>query len=564
MDNLRLTDMSFRLDGIAHVLRDRLLRVPPYQRSYAWGDEQVAAFWSDLRAAMTDARTDYFLGTIVLAKDDQSRITVIDGQQRLATTSLLIAAIRDTFLDADDHHRGRVIESDYLATRDLRSAEVQSRIQLNRDDAAFYVHSVLGSGELPDRRLASHSRLENAYAFLKQQVKADADAAGAHWAERLFDWVDFLEKRVRAIVIEVPGEADAFLIFETLNDRGLALTIADLLKNYFLGLARDNLTEIEASWLSMVAAFDPDTADEVTTSYIRHYWSSLNGPTRERELYRSIRGRVRGPHQSEELVRDLNISSPLYAALLDPGHEKWSELEIPRDLVETVHRFGLEQPRPLLLACMQEFEPSQLRQLLDHLASWLVRGVVAGGIGGGTTERYYANAARAVRRRQARDVGAVFRELKPIIAADEEFVSTFRFRRITQPRLAKYLLLCLERALDDDAAKAHESHWVSQADESSVSVQHVLPRVAGAGWSDFPSSAGWYSRLGNQVLLPAGSSLAGPGSWPERRAALGAFDRPLAQAVASYPHWTPDRLNEHQELLAALATGVWPLFAEAD
>lgn len=561
MRDSRLTDIGFHLDGIAHVLRDRPLRVPAYQRSYAWREEEVAAFWWDLRAAMTGAGDEYFLGTIVLTRDESNGLAVIDGQQRLATTSLLIAAIRDVFVQAGDEQRAAVIERDYLATRDLRTSTLRPKLELNRDDADYYAHSVLKATEPPARALASHRRIADAYAFLNSQVQSDADAAGTGWAERLFDWLDFLDQRVRVIVIDVPSEADAFLIFETLNDRGLALTIADLLKNYFLGLARQNANEVETRWLSMVAAFDADQADEIATSYIRHYWASLNGPTRERELYRSIRARVRGPEQAEELVRDLDGSSPLYAALLDPSHEKWRELGVAQPVVDTVLRFGLEQPRPLLLACMQEFEQGELNRLLRHLVSWLVRGIVAGSIGGGTTERAYANAARAVRRRDARGVGAVFDVLSPIIPSDEEFTQAFAHRRITQPKLAKYLLLCIENEFS--APGSQENRIVGLAEEAGVSLDRVIPRGAQDGWEGFPTTAGSFTRIGNQVLLPFGETLGRTRDWMERRGVLASAGRPLARAIANYPTWNVKNLDEHQAALAKLAAEVWSLRGEA-
>ena len=83
--------IQFGLRGIATELKERLLAVPVYQRSFAWTKEQVAEFWTDLRDALASNPPEYFLGTIVLTRAGSNKATVIDGQQRLATTAILIA-----------------------------------------------------------------------------------------------------------------------------------------------------------------------------------------------------------------------------------------------------------------------------------------------------------------------------------------------------------------------------------------------------------------------------------------------------------------------------------------
>src|SRR5688572_24982744 len=104
-----LAPIDIELEGIGHVLRDRRLSVPPYQRGYSWEAEEVGDFWWDLRAAYGSEASQYFLGTIVLTTD-AGETTIIDGQQRLATTSLLFTALRNEFMRRQDTTRGQVVE----------------------------------------------------------------------------------------------------------------------------------------------------------------------------------------------------------------------------------------------------------------------------------------------------------------------------------------------------------------------------------------------------------------------------------------------------------------------
>src|SRR5262245_41584156 len=103
------------LEGIGRLIRDGVLQVPTYQRSYSWGPEQVQTFWHDLRAALVAGDPLYFLGAVVISSSGNTdRSTVIDGQQRLATTCMLIAAIRDVFRVKGDESRAETIQQRYI------------------------------------------------------------------------------------------------------------------------------------------------------------------------------------------------------------------------------------------------------------------------------------------------------------------------------------------------------------------------------------------------------------------------------------------------------------------
>src|SRR5215469_15379479 len=72
-------------------------RVPTNQRDFAWTSEEIDILWLDLKAALEDDREEYFLGALVFApsEDEPTEFEVVDGHQRLASLSMLLAAIRD-------------------------------------------------------------------------------------------------------------------------------------------------------------------------------------------------------------------------------------------------------------------------------------------------------------------------------------------------------------------------------------------------------------------------------------------------------------------------------------
>jgi len=549
--------IDLALGGLADVLGGRRLTVPAFQRSYAWRREQVDALWTDLSAAFVLDEPEYFLGTIVLAQSGDER-SVIDGQQRLATASLLLAAIRNVFLDRNDELRAGVIQSEYLAARDLRTAEITPRLRLNEIDDPHYRRlifdrAVTMSADAP----ASHRRLSEAMETLQKHVVEEAERAGRNWAERLLTIVSTLDSSVRLIVVSVASDADAYLIFETLNDRGLPLNIADLLKNYLFGIAQSRSKEVQAAWAEMDSAVQSAADEETIKTFIRHCWMSLHGAVRERDLYRHIKRRVRSPSEALDTAVFLARAAPRYTALLDPLSKEWVELGLRQDLPYTLNRLGLEQYRPMALAAIEELEGAVREDVLVHLVAWLTRGLVAGRVGGGTYERYFGEAAVAIRSGKARDAGEVLAILESVIPADDEFYTAFRTRGINKLRLAQYLVEACEQELMGTA----QPSIVSIEDDSSHSPLSILPRKAPAEeWPCFEEATlgSWAHRLGNVVIVPALFNRELPTRWDAKRDRLSEIDRPLARTACKFEQWTPDAISSMQEMLADAALRTWP------
>lgn len=196
------------------------MAIPDYQRSYSWGDNEVSELWSDLQKAKNSGAPEYFLGSIVTTTSSAGkRQLVIDGQQRLATVSLLYAAMRDILRDRTDE-RADDIERDFLGRKDMLTRKRQPKLTLNADDNEFY-QALINGAKIPATR-DSHRRLESAYEFLHSKMKmlvAGLDAES--WQVPLMELHGFVLGGAKVIAVYVPDEDRSFVIFETLNDRGL-------------------------------------------------------------------------------------------------------------------------------------------------------------------------------------------------------------------------------------------------------------------------------------------------------------------------------------------------------
>ena len=198
--------------------------VPFYQRDFAWSDEEVDTLWDDICSALLDRGADeYFLGAVVISpgKDEKSRY-VVDGQQRLATMSMIFSAISSEWKKQKDQRRSDGVDRDYLGTEDRRTGDIISKLTLNETNDSVFQSIILRreTSNASERKTwnLSNKKLYSAFSKIKKNLEnwlngfQDKEAA-------LLDIEDFLSDHISVISIEVSDDSDAFVIFETINDR---------------------------------------------------------------------------------------------------------------------------------------------------------------------------------------------------------------------------------------------------------------------------------------------------------------------------------------------------------
>ena len=261
-----ILDIDLKSAGIAHVLHQHRLRVPPYQRPYAWEAEHIKTLFDDWADAykMKSKQKHYFMGTIVLHKTpDFDVLEVSDGQQRLATTAIFIAAIRDVLSSAGRSERttAEKYTNNYLTGFEELEGDWAAKLQLNTQDHAYFMSSILvppdqraPNATTPARR-GSAERIANAYDLARARVETlMGEVTEAQRYRYLYEWMNFLQKSVAVVVITVPEDVDGYTMFETLNDRGLRASQVDNIKNRLFRKTGSRLAEAEDKWLSMLNA----------------------------------------------------------------------------------------------------------------------------------------------------------------------------------------------------------------------------------------------------------------------------------------------------------------------
>lgn len=549
--------------GIAKLVRDGNLGVPPNQREYAWREEHVTDLYQDLAKAIADGEPDYFLGSIVVAKTD-GRLEVFDGQQRLATTVILLAAIRDYYRATGDEQRANIVEPNYLMSTDLGTLEQQPKLRLSKMDHDFYLKRVLSKD--PDVRASakpsveSHERIDTAAKIAARHVENIVAALPANArSQALHNWVTFLEERAMVICVQVPDDRSAYVVFETMNDRGLRPSAADLLKNHLFGLADNRIEEAERNWISMTGTLEtvPDSDDDIVVTYIRHLWISQHGPTRTKELFDRIKQNVRGKQAAIDLSSELAVSAVYYAAILNPSHEMWNPYgPNAKKYIDTLRSLGMEQLRPLLLAGIKKFPKGEVNRFLLTIVCWVARFLITGASGSGALEAQYGRSAYDITRGNITTTNALASAMAGIVPADDAFQSSFSVARVAKAHLGRYYL----RALQLNADGQDEPQYVPN-DGGEVNLEHILPQSPSDEWRIDPDTLrANYRRLGNMVLLQASENdLIGNAAYVKKKPSLEKSAFSLTREAAKYDKWGLEEINHRQARLAELAVKTWPL-----
>ena len=425
---------------------DTSIVVPVYQRQYRWDIGGCEQLLSDIRAvADLDEGRTHFLASILSSRGseaDAGELVLIDGQQRITTLMLLVAALQHTARATDPElaaqlQRILVRAGDPQRTR-LRPhaawADVFESIVLDRRSPA------------DDGRV---SRFDDNYAFFRSQIRADE-------APRIWRGL----RRLEHVAIALGADANAQQIFESLNSTGEPLRDHELIHNYMLmGLTHaEQLSIEEAFWLPI----EQNTGDSIA-DFWRHYLVMKTG----RELTGAADRSVYEAFRHEFPVLDLaslhahaaewKEYSEIYRVLLEPAHAPDEEVARQLGYVNTFGR-GMY---PLVLRAYADGvdDPAGRRRLvetLESIQSLLLRRAVCGL----PSDRLVARLCRA--RAEGPDaLAAAFGRITP---SDERVRATLKYTELPHP--------------------AYVLGRISSVDSlADLGLEHVFPVAPADGWS---------------------------------------------------------------------------------
>ena len=231
---------------------DPIYQIPDYQRPYSWVDTHVEQLWDDLLQAYENNKADktidsnYFLGSLIIVKKDTAE-EVVDGQQRLTTLTILLCVLRQTYpklnktIDAKENPsvvkigkiRNCIADTNELTRLRLQTDVSQSS---NVEDDIFNEEIDFSAYEKPTKKQiesdAKYRYINTAVICYSHLNKMGEEKAG--------EFINYLMNKVKLIKIMCYDESFAIKLFQVLNDRGMDLSSADIIKGYLMsGLVKD-------------------------------------------------------------------------------------------------------------------------------------------------------------------------------------------------------------------------------------------------------------------------------------------------------------------------------------
>lgn len=536
--------------------------IPRFQRDYSWDQEELTALWHDIESMM-ETETQHFMGYLVLQTSDGKSFQIIDGQQRLTTISLIIVAALNLFkamidngVDAEENRqRLEAYRRDYLGVLDTVTLKRSAKITLNRHNDRHF-RNLTDDMDLRKIRnpIETNRKMDRAFGYFRNELSAYRSG------EALAGVLNAIIDGFLFTAITVSDDVNAYLVFETLNARGMQLSIPDMFKSYLISTLAENqklddsvFDDFDEEWEDILGQLRRrDFAD-----FLRCHMAMKNELQPKHNLYRSLRNEVIGTDDVMPYLQELTRSAPIYAALQNHKDDFWLEYDEGRyagvrDHLEVLFLFNIKTPLSLLMAVYTQFDAADFIKVLEWIVIISIRYSVICGKPASKLGEVYNIIANGVMRGEF-SPAEIAGYLRSVYPKDDDFRNNFIWKVIPMYSGGSRQIMFLLRKLERHLSGADEAPAVN------LTIEHVLPRNPGEEWQDAFGPDNWRSaadRLGNMAILPRSRNMSQE-PFEEKRCLLLESGYRINRHIAEYTEWNMESLEDHQRWLADQARNVW-------
>ncbi|MEX1263190.1 MAG: DUF262 domain-containing protein, partial [Actinomycetota bacterium] len=547
-------------------------QVPLYQRQYSWGDSQRSQLWDDVleqydlitpdeAEAVDQSAPTHFLGSVVLAPSPMihahgvTSFLVIDGQQRLTTLLIALCALRDHAATDDPLVIERFNEL-YLVNKYETGLGYYRLLPTQSDRESFFACI---DPDQPRR----DGEVGRAYRFFRARLTQPGPDNLPINSERL---EGVLRQRLQFVAITAEANDNVHRIFESLNDRGVRLTQADLLRNYVFMLLPTRAEHVYGSvWHPMQESLTPTQLETLVFVDL-----VLRGKTtiKRQDIYRAQQDRLR-PLEGDEVavedeVRELARRARFFRRIVQPGTEP--DLAIRAALLR-LDRWGASTTYPLLLHLFDLVDrdacsPEEVAWALGYVESFLVRRMVAG-VPTNNLNRIFSGLVP-----QLPDELPIAEGVRHALSGERKYwPSDRRFREAirSQPfyfqgRQDQKMLIF--RRLEESYEHAEPIDW----EQTTLSIEHVMPQTLSDDWrnaltgdEDDPEAvhSELLHTLGNLTITAYNSQLSND-PFTRKQEILAGSHLELNQAIVPTAKWGRSEILARADELADRAIKLWP------
>jgi hypothetical protein len=531
--------------NLASVLtRKAALKVPRYQRPYTWGEREVRQLIQDLRRAYDRRAPFYFIGQIVLVKN-HGKLEISDGQQRLATLTMIMAYVRDRLPGRAKQFQALIMEGD------------TPRLFLREEDANFYRGFVQEPGKMAELAQHVETGIDSKDLLIAAARTIESELARTDDRE-LDSFLSYVARACTLNVVDADERGCAQTVFNTLNKRGSPLSGADIIKSDLLENSKLSGADADAAarkWEQIEDMFERENFARLL--YMMPFLLTGEALLSPGDLgaFRTAVDRAGGVRTFlfDQLPRYAQALRAIFTNSVDVGAHS---AEVNRR-VKAMKQVEEWDWAPAAIAFLAEHAGEHERarrffQALDRFTFACELSV----IDARAQEKRFERAVRGVGddKQLYGEKGA----LDLTHAEHMKFIATLNRSR-KRDRQRRLLLIRVESALAGGSQLAMTD---------DVTVEHILPKSGSAWWNErFPDSGlrnELANLLGNLTLLTyEQNKIADNSPYPEKKRNYfntpGAPIHALTKSLASIDEWTLEVIERRHEDLVRQLCEDWGL-----
>lgn len=466
--------------------------IPVYQRNYSWTKKEAKKLFEDVRNFSNfENLENYFLGTIVYKTDktalNYSVNTLIDGQQRLTTLSLLLKAISKTLsdLNVDDENE---IQTSFLENKKSAQKELGYIVRLkpNSKDSQTY-SEIMSDSEVGD----TASLMYQNYKYFLDQLEGNSDAA-----KKLFSNIE----NTLLVYIQLDEKDDPQLIFETINSTGKNLEFSDLIRNYILTKESPEDQEIyyEKYWKALESVLGKSLE-----AFIRVYLIMEKGSVfQKRDTYLTFTNFWTDKRENVKAALNEMLE---YAKIYNKIESGYSDDSYLNDVFEIFHQLDYSLTYPFIMRIVHAYEIDktltrvQLHDTVNLIASYVIRKTMTRvnltGTFASFMARLYIDVKDSKDIKQAVASRLLSQKGRMKYTTNEDLKESLKTADIYNTRYKMYLF----RTIENSSSK-EKSVW------DNISLDHIMPQNMDDQWKAKMANvsdelrAAYLHRLGNLAL----------------------------------------------------------------
>lgn len=553
--------------SIRQLIKDEyIFLVPDYQRKYSWTEIEVSELLRDLEVAKLNS-SHHFFGTVVISseKSEEEKIfEIIDGQQRITTSIILMYSLLTIYNEIKSEYGydklSQRIEKLYsmLVFQDDDGEIKSSKLVLNEINNEFFNEYIVKSWAMnaeereklytqlsKSMKVKQSNEIYKSYKYILNEFREKIRNSNniESCIEEFKSIQDTILDYFDVVVITVESDADAFLIFETLNDRGLDLTTVDLIKNeLFKNCSKDmHFEKYKNRWLDILNNFEDAKS---VKSFIRHYWIANFNEVSHANLFKEIRRYLKGSSDaSKKLIDGLKDQSNFYGAIVNPNTNNISNKRL-LDLLIDMKNLKYDLTNPILLSAYKYYNGNEekIADIVLICRNFLLRYIT---IGNGKPSSVEGEIGKLARNFNG-DIRCLSKKFKEI-SKDNELEEKLKILKVNFKSYYTYLLL-----VKLEEKKHINEKWVCPG-RKDITIEHILPQnIEGTEWNKvFTSEQAelYLNRLGNLTLLGStGNSKIKNKSFDEKKKFYSKnTDMKITKAISKYGKWTSEEINSRQK-----------------